>query len=45
MCQECGEDLIPLVINGLTGKTIASCQNCSRVVTLSKEESNGIHYR
>jgi uncharacterized Zn finger protein len=45
MCQECGEDLFPLVINKATGKTIASCQNCSRVVTLTEEESNGIKYR
>lgn len=44
MCQECGEDLIPLVINSSTGKSICRCQNCSRVVTLTKEESDGLTY-
>ncbi len=45
MCQECGEDLIPLVINKETGKVFAACQSCSRTTTLTKEESNGIYYR
>ncbi|QFG13701.1 hypothetical protein PBI_SHEPARD_75 [Arthrobacter phage Shepard] len=44
MCLECGEDLIPLVINKATGVIHASCQNCSRVATLTKEESDGLHY-
>ncbi|UGL63322.1 hypothetical protein SEA_TOKKI_80 [Arthrobacter phage Tokki] len=44
MCQECGEDLLPLVINSATGRVISACQNCSRVATLTKEESNGRSY-
>ncbi|QGZ17278.1 hypothetical protein SEA_GIANTSBANE_74 [Arthrobacter phage Giantsbane] len=45
MCQECGEDLLPLVINSETGRVISACQNCSRVTTQTKEESNGLFYR